>query len=163
MNESLTEPLHGDGIPPWMTSVSEETLYNAQSDPSTDESSRDEFNPEPSANLSESDTPEKETSSPDSSSEPSSSLSRRLALTMAEPSEIPEPAPNLQPTVVGRVRADLHEELEKAVSVLKTRYATALPKSLVLEFVLHRMLRALREDGTQSPLVRWLDSALPRQ
>jgi hypothetical protein len=81
---------------------------------------------------------------------------------MADPSDLPEPDPALQPTPVGSVRADLAQQLEKAVSVLGTRYTTSLSKSLLLEFALQRTLRELRTQGEESALVQWLDSVLPQ-
>jgi hypothetical protein len=53
--------------------------------------------------------------------------------------------------------------LEKAVSVLASRYDTDLPRSLVLEFTLQRTLVQLHEQGDESPLVEWLDSVLPQR
>jgi hypothetical protein len=92
----------------------------------------------------------------------STSLNRKLSLSMAGPSDIPAPEPDLQPTPVGHVRADLDKQLEKAVSVLASRYDTDLPRSIVLEFALQRALVEVREQGDESPLVTWLDSVLPR-
>lgn len=60
-------------------------------------------------------------------------------------------------------RADLDKQLEKAVSVLASRYDTDLPRSLVLEFTLQRTLVQLHEQGDESPLVEWLDSVLPQR
>ena len=81
---------------------------------------------------------------------------------MDAPSALPQPDPELQPKIVGRVRADLNRQLEDAVSVLNARYAEEITKSLVLEFVLWRTLLDLREQEEDSPLVQWLDSVLPQ-
>ena len=82
---------------------------------------------------------------------------------MTDPSDIPTPDPDLQPTPVGHVRTDLDKQFEKAVSVLASRYDADLPRSLVLEFALQRTLVQLREQGDESPLVEWLDSVLPQR
>ena len=131
---------NGNGhIPTWMKAVDKETLYDAASP----------------------DAPE-EAPTGASNQDDLSSLDHELVLSMADPSDIPRPDPDLQPTPVGHVRADLDRQLEKAVSVLTSRYETDLPRSLVLEFALQRTLVQLREQGEESPLVQWLDSALPK-
>lgn len=137
-------------IPTWMQTVDKETLYNAEPTDASEEGAP----AEPSA-----------PSPPDDASvgADSSSLSQELALSMADPSGIPRPDPDLQPTPVGHVRADLDKQLEKAVSVLASRYDAAPPRSLILEFALQRTLVQLREQGDESPLVQWLDSVLPQR
>uniref|UniRef100_UPI000C9F8185 hypothetical protein n=1 Tax=Salinibacter altiplanensis TaxID=1803181 RepID=UPI000C9F8185 len=91
-----------------------------------------------------------------------SSLDQKLALSMADPSELPEPNPALQPVPAGSVRADLFRQLEKAVSVLGSRYTATVSKSLLLEFALQRTLLELRTQDNESALVQWLDSVLPQ-
>lgn len=159
MTESATDRTpNGNGqTPAWMQTVDEDTFYNAES---TDEAGSD-----PSVRSS-TEAPTDPSSNNSSSAPPgipgTSSLDEDLALSMAEPSNIPKPHPDLQPTPVGHVRADLDRQLEKAVSVLATRYATEFSKSLLLEYALQRTLLNLREDGPDSELVQWLDSVLPR-
>lgn len=158
MTESTTDRApNGNGhIPAWMQTVDEDTFYNTESTgeagsgPSVPSSS--EAPTDPSAN---------DASSGSSEGSGTSSLDEDLALSMVEPSNIPKPHPDLQPTPVGHVRTDLDRQLEKAVSVLATRYATAISKSLVLEYALQRTLVNLRQDGQDSELVRWMDSVLP--
>jgi len=153
---SSTESLNGDAaIPGWMKAVDRDMVYDAPSSAPTEQG------PQPVTTATQ--TPK--ASSPDSTpSEPSeaSSLNQKLALSMADPSDLPEPDPALQPTPAGPVRADLVQQLEKAVSVLGTRYTTDLSRSLLLEFALQRTLRELRTQGEDSALVQWLDSVLPR-
>jgi len=149
---------NGDAqIPSWMQTVDDDTFYDAESD---DETSTDRSaSPPPEAST--------RSATNNSSSDPQgmsedSSLEEDLSLSMAEPPDIPEPKPDLQPTPVGNVRADLDQQLENAVSVLANRYASELPRSLILEYALQRTLLKLRQDGADSALVRWLDSVLPR-
>lgn len=138
---------NGEGqIPAWMKTVDKDTLYNATSSDATKE-----------ATSSTSPAP----TDPATASE-SSSLSRKLALSMADPSDIPTPDPALQPMPVGHVRADLDKQIEKAVSVLSSRYETDLPRSLLLEYSLQRTLLQLREQGEECDLVQWLDAKLAR-
>lgn len=141
-------------IPTWMQTVDKETLYDAEP---TDASEKDA----PAEASAPSSPGDASIGSP--SHDDSPSLSQKLALSMADPSDIPRPDPDLQPTPVGHVRADLDKQLEKAVSVLASRYDTDLPRSLILEFALQRTLVQLREQGDESPLVQWLDSVLPRR
>ncbi len=141
-------------IPTWMQTVDKETLYDAEpTDASEKDAPAEASAPSPPGDAS--------IGSP--SHDDSPSLSQKLALSMADPSDIPRPDPDLQPTPVGHVRADLDKQLEKAVSVLASRYDTDLPRSLILEFALQRTLVQLREQGDESPLVQWLDSVLPRR
>lgn len=144
-------------IPSWMQTVDEDTFYDA--DPA-DETSADRSTPTPTEASTRSAT-SSSSSDPQGTSE-DSSLEKDLALSMAEPPDIPEPKPDLQPTPVGRVRADLEQQLGKAVSVLANRYASELPRSLILEYALQRTLLSLRQNGADSELVRWLDSVLPQ-
>ena len=136
-----------DRIPTWMRAVDKETLYNAEAPDASEEPPASPEPPSPSA----------------STNGDSSSLGQELALVMTDPSDIPTPDPDLQPTPVGHVRADLDRQLEKAVSVLASRYESDLPRSLVLEFALQRTLVQLREQGDESPLVEWLDSVLSKR
>ena len=139
-----------DRIPTWMRAVDKETLYNAEAPDGSAESIADPSSPK----------------APSPGSPPngdSSSLGQELALVMTDPSDIPTPDPDLQPTPVGHVRTDLDKQFEKAVSVLASRYDADLPRSLVLEFALQRTLVQLREQGDESPLVEWLDSVLPQR
>ncbi len=149
-----TNNSNGNGpAPTWMKAVDEKMLYDTRkSDTSEEETTAEVHASAPPDNL------------PIGSSSPdeSSALSQELALSMAEPSDIPAPNPDLQPTPVGHVRADLDKQLEKAVAVLASRYDADLPRSIVLEFALQRMLVEVREQGDESPLVKWLDSVLPR-
>lgn len=151
---SSADPLNGDSaIPGWMKAVDREMVYDAaSSDPAKHESRP----VPPRAGASE--DPLHESTPPSEAS----SLDQKLALSMADPSDLPEPDPSLQPTPAGQVRADLAQQLEKAVSVLGTRYTTDLSRSLLLEFALQRTLRELRKQGEESALVQWLDSVLPR-
>lgn len=142
-----------DEVPPWMQAVSEETLYNA--DP-----------PHPSKERASQENradPQQTSSSTASGQEEATVLRRRLSIAMGDPSEIPQPDPNLQPTPVGHVRADLKRRLEQATSALETRYATGFSSSLLIEYSLRRTLLDLRERAEDSALVQWLDSILPRQ
>ena len=152
MNELMpvNTPNGTDHIPTWMKTVDKETLYNAEN------SDASEGTAPPEDPVSLPDGPSLSTSSEDDPS----ALDQELALTMTDPSDIPTPDPALQPTPVGQVRADLDKQLEKAVSVLASRYDADLPRSLVLEFALQRTLVQLREQGDESPLVRWLDAEL---
>lgn len=126
----------------------------------------------------ESPHPLKETSSDSSSSDPTSGLAtadpsesteaefsemplqRKLSLSTTDPSELPEPTPDLQPADLGYVRGDLNKQLEKAVSVLKTRYGEDFSKSLFLDVALRQILTDLHTHGKDSTLVLWLDSIL---
>jgi hypothetical protein len=139
--------------PTWMKAVSKETLYDAEPADASEEGAPAKASASSSPNDAEIGS---------SSHDDSSSLSQELALSMADPSDIPRPDPDLQPTPVGHVRADLDKQLEKAVSVLASRYDTDLSRSLILEFALRRTIVQLREQGDESPLVQWLDSLLPR-
>jgi len=141
---------NGDGpVPAWMKTVDKKMLYNAEESDASEE--------EPPADAPASPLPDDASVDVDSSS-----LRQELALVMTDPSDIPTPDPDLQPTPVGHVRADLDKQLEKAVSVLASRYGTDLPRSLVLEYALQQTLVQLREQGDASPLVQWLDSELPQ-
>jgi len=148
----------GGPIPAWMKTVDKETLYDAESTDGSEEGPPEKKPAEPPAASSPDDTSSGGTSMV---GDPAS-LDQELALSMADPSAIPTPDPNLQPTPVGRVRADLDTQLEKAVSVLSSRYETDVSRSLLLEFALQRMLLQLREQGEASVLVQWLDDELPR-
>lgn len=142
-----------DPAPPWMKAVDEKMLYDTGRSDTAEE--------ETSAKVQDSPPPENPSAgspSPDGSSR----LRQELALSMADPSDIPAPNPDLLPTPAGHVRADLNRQLEKAVSVLASRYATDFSRSLVLEFALQRTLLALRKHGEESEFVKWLDSVLPR-
>lgn len=158
MNESNSSKNGGgDGVPAWMQTVNEDTFYNA--DPAEeDEEETSSVSSSPSPPPAASDRSSAETNA-DGNSE---SLHTKLSISMGSPSEIPEPDPDLQPEVVGHVRADLNRQLEKAVAVLETRYAKGLSKSLLIEFALRRMLLDLQEQDEGSALVQWLDSVLPR-
>lgn len=158
MNESSSAKNGGgDGIPAWMKTVNEETFYNAR--PADDEEEEPPSAPSSSsAAPAASDRPSVETAA-DGSSE---SLHQKLSISMGTPLEIPEPDPDSQPEIVGHVRADLNQRLEKAVAVLETRYTKGLSKSLLIEFALRQMLLDLQEQDEGSALVRWLDSILPR-
>lgn len=147
---------HGQ-IPTWMQTVDENTFYNAKS---TDEASSDTS--ASSSNAAPTDPSPNTSSSVSPEISEASSLDEDLALSMAEPADIPTPDPDLQPTPVGHVRADLDAQLEKAVSVLATRYATGVSRSLLLEYALQRTLLDLRREGDDSAIVQWLDSVLPR-
>lgn len=140
----------GGPAPAWMKTVDEKMLYDAEESAPSEAGS--EVLPSPSPDDRSAGSPSHGESAP---------LNQKLALSMAEPSDIPTPDPNLQPTPVGHVRADLDKQLEKAVSVLASRYDTDLPRSLVLEFALQRTLVEVRKQGEESPLVKWLDSVLP--
>lgn len=155
MNEPTpASSVNGDGhIPSWMKTVDEDTLYNAEPTEAAEEETTSSAPPPSSPPNDQS----SEAPSPDESA-----LRKDLALSMAAPSDIPAPDPDLQPTPVGRVRADLDKQLEKAVSVLSTRYAADLSRTLILEFALRQTLFNLREHGEKSVVVQWLDSILPR-
>lgn len=157
MNESTRRRAsNGKGeTPAWMQTVDEDTFYNAQA---TDETSADTSPSSPDGPTA---PPPNNPSSGSPEISGTSSFDENLALSMAEPADIPEPNPDLQPTPVGHVRADLDRQLEKAVSVLATRYASEFSRSLVLEYALQRTLVSLRQKGDDSALVRWLDSVLP--
>lgn len=165
MSESA--PAHaseGNGqIPAWMQTVDEETFYNAgtNDEASTDSASSSTAPPTDSRPQDPSARPQAPSSNASQLSD-GSSLKKDLALSMAAPSDIPEPVPELQPTAVGHVRADLENQLQKAVSVLATRYASGFSRSLVLEYALQRTLLRLRREGEDSAVVQWLDSVLPR-
>ena len=149
---SSTDSLNGDtAIPGWMKAVDRDMVYDAAPPDPTEHESQ----PVPDASRGP-EEPSRNSVSPTEAS----SLNQKLALSMADPSDLPTPDPALQPTPVGHVRADLDKQLEKAVSVLASRYDTDLPRSLVLEFTLQRTLVQLREQGDESPLVQWLDSVL---
>lgn len=159
MSESTSSRApNGNGqVPAWMQTVDEETFYNVESN--------DDASAAPSASSpTEAPTdPTPNNSSPVPAGHPGdSSFDEKLALSMGGPTDIPEPDPDLQPTPVGHVRADLDEQLEKAVSVLATRYASEFSRSLILEYALRRILLSLRQEGENSALVQWLDSVLPR-
>lgn len=155
-----SDPRHasnGKGqIPAWMQSVEEDTFYNAET---TEEASVDSS---AASTDGSSDAPQQNPFSGTSERSAPSSFDENVALSMAEPADIPTPDPDLQPTPVGRVRADLDRQLEKAMSVLTTRYASGVSRSLVLEYALQRTLVNLRREGDGSALVQWLDSVLPR-
>jgi hypothetical protein len=151
---SSTDSLNGDtAIPGWMKAVDRDMVYDAAPSDSA------KHDPQPVTAASRRPSPPSHDSTPPAEA---SSLDQKLALSMADPSDLPKPDPALQPTPVGSVRADLAQQLEKAVSVLGTRYTTDLSKSLLLEFALQRTLRELRTQGEESALVQWLDSVLPR-
>ncbi len=148
----------GGPIPAWMKTVDKETLYDAEPTDGSEEEPPEEKLAEPPAAPSPDDTSSGGTSM---AGEPAS-LDQELALSMADPSAIPPPDPDLQPTPVGHVRSDLDRQLTKAVSVLSSRYETDLPRSLLLEFSLRRTLLQLRKQGQASALVQWLDAELAR-
>lgn len=147
----------GDGeIPEWMQAVSEETYYDSKNKTkSRGEEALPSFSSRSSAAPPRSNSP-----AAPKGQRKSSSLEDELALSMGTPEDIPDPDPDVQPTIVGEVRADLDKQLERAVAVLATRYDRTLSRSLILEYSLHRTLTSLREDAEDSPLVRWLDSML---
>jgi len=143
---------NGDGaVPGWMKAVDRDMAYDATPPDATEQATQ---SPPPS--------PEPQVDPPREaeSHANASSLDQKLALSMADPSELPEPDPSLQPVSVGSVRADLSRQLEKAVSVLGSRYAATVSRSLLLEFALQRTLLELRTEGDESALVQWLDSVL---
>ena len=148
----------GGPIPAWMKTVDEETLYDAESTDGAEGRPPEKASAESPAVSSADDA------NPDDPSIASdaTSLGQELALSMADPSDMPTPDPDLQPTPVGRVRADLDRQLTKAVSVLSARYEADLSRSLLLEFSLRRTLLQLREQGEESTLVQWLDAELMR-
>lgn len=157
MSESSSTPNGGgDRIPPWMKTVSEESLYNA---PPADDEEGTAADPSPSPPNSPS--PERAPAAPNTKGH-RESLQKKLSISMGFPSEIPEPNPDLQPEMVGHVRADLNRQLEKAVSVLNSRYVKGPSKSLLIEFALRRTLLDLQEQDEESALVQWLDSVLPQ-
>lgn len=159
-NPSSTQNGGGEDVPSWMKTVNEETFYNAHPSDDTDD--------EPSRGSAPSPSPDVAPPSPDSSQDPTvpedneKPLRKKLSLSMGAPSELPQPDPDLQPEIVGHVRADLNRQLESAVSVLNTRYAENITKSLVLEFALRQTLLNLQEQDENSSLVQWLDSVLPQ-
>jgi len=105
------------------------------------------------------DTPAHSTPSEDKTTNPPDmSLDRKLSVSMDDPSGLPEPNPDLQPESLGYVRADLNRQLEKAVSVLNTRYESELSKSFFLDVALRQILIDLHMHGEDSTLVVWLDS-----
>jgi len=143
-------------IPAWMQAVDKDACYDADSSDDADTAPSALSPTEPSS------APAPSNPSPLAENSGAFSLDEKLALSVAEPTDIPEPDPDLQPTPVGHVRADLDKQLEKALSVLATRYASEFSRSLVLEYALRRVLLSLRQDGADSALVRWLDSVLPQ-
>lgn len=147
-----------DGIPGWMKEVDRDMAYDA-ADPAPDAGPSPRAAAPPSGIPDE--TPDETPAEADAYAE-ASSLDQKLALSMADPSDLPEPEPSLQPVPVGSVRADLSRQLEKAVSVLDSRYAATVSRSLLLEFALQRTLLELRTEGDESALVQWLDSMLSR-
>ena len=153
MNKSSSyNSFNGDGtVPGWMKAVDRTMAYDAPHPDATEQATQSPL-PSPGTQTESSREPAPHAAS--------SSLDRKLALSMADPSELPEPNPSLQPVSVGSVRADLSRQLEKAVSVLDARYATTVSRSLLLEFALQRTLLALRTEGDESALVQWLDSVL---
>ncbi|WP_103028924.1 hypothetical protein [Salinibacter altiplanensis] len=151
---SSPNSFNGDGtVPGWMKAVDRDMVYSASPTDATEQATtpsppspgREEALPRGSAAATE-----------------ASSLDQKLALSMADPSELPEPNPALQPVPAGSVRADLFRQLEKAVSVLGSRYTATVSKSLLLEFALQRTLLELRTQDNESALVQWLDSVLPQ-
>ncbi|MFB6232288.1 MAG: hypothetical protein ABEL04_14155 [Salinibacter sp.] len=87
-------------------------------------------------------------------------LHRKLSMSMGDPSGLPEPNPDLQPEVLGYVRAGLNKRVEEAVSVLDTRYGSGFSKSLLLDVALRQILTDLHTHGEDCTLVLWLDSIL---
>ena len=147
-----SSPLNGDDATPgWMKEVDQDMAYDAAPAP--------DAGPSPRAAAPPSGIPDEAPVEADAHAE-ASSLDRKLALSMADPSDLSEPDPSLQPIPVGSVRADLSRQLEKAVSVLDSRYAATVSRSLLLEFALQRTLLELRTEGDESTLVQWLDSML---
>ncbi|WP_103018958.1 hypothetical protein [Salinibacter altiplanensis] len=151
---SSPNSFNGDGtVPGWMKAVDRDMVYSASPTDATEQATTP---PPPS--------PGREEALSRGSAAPTeaSSLDQKLALSMADPSELPEPNPALQPVPAGSVRADLFRQLEKAVSVLGSRYTATVSKSLLLEFALQRTLLELRTQDNESALVQWLDSVLPQ-
>ena len=132
-------------------------LYNASSSDTSEHPSQDET-PSPPGGSSFAGGPSNGTPRPDEAP----SLSRALALAVDVPAPLPPPDPALQPTPVGHVRADLERQLEQTVLVLTARYASDVPRSLVLEFALRQVFVQLHKHGAESPLVEWLDDTLSR-
>lgn len=149
-----------------MQAVDADTLYTADpaSSPEEDASSPPGPPPDPSSGTSPAPSaPEARPSEASPEHSPGTpSLSKKLRLALNQES-LPELNPSLQPVSVGTVRADLKRQLDQAVAVLDTRYAHPVSKSLLLEFALRRTLLNLQERDTDSALVQWLDSELPRQ
>ena len=148
----------GGPIPAWMKTVDEETLYDAESTDEAEGRPPEKVSAESPAVSSADDANPDDTSTAGDAT----SLDQELALSMANPSDMPTPDPDLQPMPVGHVRADLDRQLTKAMSVLSSRYEADLSRSLLLEFSLRRTLLKLREQGEESALVQWLDAELVR-
>lgn len=154
MTESSLNEKAGDGIPSWMEAVNKETLYSADPPDESEEPAPEPTSPDVSATMRRPEEP-----SPNGGEH---SLGEMLSLSLGKPTDVPQPDPDLQPTNVGQVRADLNRHLEKAVQVLNTRYEPDFSKSLVLEFVLRETLLDLQNRDENSNLVQWLDSIFPR-
>lgn len=148
------------GVPFWMKAMDEETFYNAGTSDTDDEAAP--APQAPSASSPSSDVPDSDEPAPDGHDGGSEMpLHQKLSLSMDDPSTLPDPDPDLQPAPLGHVRADLNQQLEKAVSVLDARYENNLSKSFFLDVALRQILVDLHMHGGNSTLVSWLDSLLP--
>lgn len=158
MTESSLNEKGGDGIPAWMEAVNEDTLYSAAPPGEPEEQVDEPTSPDSATDVSATMRRPEEPSTNGGDH----SLGEMLSLSLGQPTNVPQPDPDLQPTNVGQVRADLNRHLEKAVQVLNTRYGPDFSKSLVLEFALRETLLDLQNRDENSNLVQWLDSILPR-
>lgn len=157
MSESSCTNAGGDGIPAWMKAVDEENFYTAPPESESQRETRETGRSDSSVELSTTRRPSRA-----SDVEATGTLRKKLSVAAGDPTELPEPDPDIQPTNVGQVRSELNRWLEKAVSILNTRYEREISKTLVLEFVIRRELVDLHVHGEDSPVVEWLDSILSR-
>lgn len=158
MSEANQATTHvGDNIPPWMRAVDADTLYNARS-----ESSGEDSKPQRNA-MRFVDRREEAREGGDRSGDAGrSSFGEKLTVMMGAPSELPRPHPKHQPKPIGPVNAQVERRLRTALAVLQSRYAEECAQSLVVEVALHAALKDLWEKGEDSGLVQRLDAVLRR-
>lgn len=156
MSDSSRQNGCKDGVPTWMEAVDRKNLYTATPKTASEEAV-ERSGPSSSDFTSATKQPEKR-----NEGRPTSTLRKKLSVSMGDARELPEPDPDVQPTELGHVRAELNEWLEKAVAILNTRYEREISKTLVLEYVIRQELVDLQVHDEESPLVQWLDSIVPR-
>lgn len=164
-----------DDLPVWMKTIDEDTFYNTTSTDASDETPSGDPSPLPENESSPAPTPASAPnddslgSGSSDSGQPSDetvheearmSLRQKLSVSLTDPTGLPAPDPTLQPEALGPVRADLNEQVDRAVSLLDTRYSSTLSKSLFLDVALRQILIELHKNGEQSRVVSRLDSIL---
>lgn len=144
-------------IPVWMRAVDESTLYDA---PSTSSSDEQDYADEDMRFAQRRDRPVAHGSAESADDAPSNALRRKMAVLMDNPASGPSPSPDQVPKMIGYVSPEIERCFQLAAAALRSRYTDGPSNSLLLECALQTVLEDLWNEGSESALVRHLDSVL---